>query len=180
MIHTEKEKVRDQAIEHFLRVGFLDKKITFVVISTLYGILSAIVQIILPNLNTLMIFFIIFSSFCVCVNSALYYLTDKISGYFRKAKAQEEHVNRLNKEQVIFEGSLDELTSDLYEFGFRLSERIGEYYAFKIKHLILPNKNLLVKEVDGICRIYYTRFDKDFRLKEYLNLKSSDNYKYTE
>ncbi|ARD88179.1 hypothetical protein A3305_07315 (plasmid) [Rickettsia amblyommatis] len=49
------------------------------------------------------------------------YGQEKILGYFGKAKVASANVKQNGP--VIFEDSLDELTSNLYELGFKLSEK---------------------------------------------------------
>jgi len=173
MINTEKEKIKKRTEQYFLRLKCVD---TIILITIIFSLVLLVGDVV-PNFQTISLVSTMTIPLMFCVIFTLQYMTDKVLAYFGKAKAREEDAKKFRKEHVVFEGNFDELTSNLYKLGFRLSERIGEYYAFKIKHFMLPNGNLLVKEVDGFCRIYSDHFAWIAKLETYLNLKFLDkNY----
>lgn len=170
MINTAKEKIKERTEQYFLRLKCVD---TIILITIIFS-LSLVIADAVPNFNASLLFSTIIVPAMFCIALTLRYMSDKVLAYFGKAKAREEDAKKCKKEHVVFEGNFDQLTSNLYKLGFRLSERIGEYYAFKIKHFMLPNGHLLVKEVDGFCKIYSDHFAWIAKLETYLNLKFLD------
>lgn len=165
------DKDAQQAKKYFLRVGALDKMMT-------YALIMSLSTFMLPNINGVSILFLIimlgFGVYWIMA-SLLDYGAKKILGHFGKTKS--EPTNMSHNDLVIFGECLDELTSNLYALGFKLSERIGGYYVFKSMNFILPSGDFLVKEVGGVCRIYSTRFDLILSLAKSINLQFSNNYK---
>lgn len=89
-----------------------------------------------------------------------------ISSYYRVY-----HPNYQTRGTVVFEGNLDEAIFLFHEAGLKLKKKIGEYYIFNTRYLMLSNSELMVREVEGCC---YLQGDARLiqELNKYINLSS--------
>ncbi|MDP4709274.1 MAG: hypothetical protein NWS20_04675 [Rickettsiaceae bacterium] len=97
-------------------------------------------------------------SLCIHVIKILFYR----GGYF---------LGIHQEEKFVFNGGIDSLISSFYKVGFKLKNKLGDYYIFTTNYRFLPNSEILVRNNKHSCylsgrQILFKYLKTDINLEE--------------
>ena len=108
---------------------------------------------------------------CIVFGTVLCWLYDVLTRFYYGKNHLKKYAS---EEAVIFNGSMEELTLALYDNDCRLKNKIGEFYIFYSKFVILPKCEVVVSVHYGKCFLHTSK-SKLNRLGRVVNFESLPN-----